>query len=446
MREKRRKKLPKFPEKITGIILVFCLILAWLCVVLIYDIYASRKESADAKTESDAEQIELELVYAYQNPQWNSAIENAVREFEEEYPDIKINYEVNYEDSVYEDILTKRIARGELGDIVQMKTPEAYAASGLLGEITDEVASLVSSVYTYDGSVYGVGAVESTWGILYNRTLFEEYGLEEPETYDDFLTICQTLRDNGVTPIGIGGSDLWHMEFWVNHFFHTDILTVDEDWLKKCSAGEVAWTNEEAEVMMGHLYDLCAQGYVNPSWLSTTDTSLSYKMSEGEVALIYTGPWTAAAIQQLNSEMDLGWFYVPDESGTIYATDNLDTFWSVTAECAGDEEKYAAAMTFLSWFYSDDAYTELCEASGTFPLTGVQTDYEEGSVLEDAWEAFQAADERVSVYIGNEDTPEDFEKNMLELVQQIMNGDCSVEEGLQQIQKAWNRSEVGGAS
>ncbi len=144
--------------------------------------------------------------------------------------------------------------------------------------------------------------------------------------------------------------------------------------------------------------------------------------------------------------MDLGWFYVPDESGTIYATDNLDTYWSVTAECAADEEKYEAAMTFLAWFYSDEVYTQLCETAGTFPLTDTEVNYEEGSVLQDAWEAFCKADERVSIYIGNEDTPEDFEKSMLELVRKIMNGEYPVEEGLQLIQDAWEQPETGGVS
>ncbi|MCD8230839.1 MAG: extracellular solute-binding protein [Clostridiales bacterium] len=444
IRKNKKKNKEKFPEKMAGILPAFYIILIGLCAALIYDICVNRVNATDA--EEKTEQVELELVYAYQNPQWNSAIENMIQEFEEAYPDIVINYDVNYEDNVYEDILTRRITRNELGDIVQLKTPEAYAEGGLLGEISEDVAGLVSSVYTYEDKIYGVGAVESTWGVLYNKTLFEKYGLEEPQTYEEFLEICQTLSDNGITPIGIGGSDLWHMEFWVNHFFHTDILTADTDWLKKCSAGEVSWTDEEAVTMMTHLYELCANGYVNASWLTTTDTSLSYMMSEGDVALLYTGPWTASAIEKLNDEMELGWFYIPDESGTVYATDNLDTFWSVTAECAADEEKYEAAMTFLTWFYSDEVYAELCETSCTFPLTGIEADYGEAAVLQDAWEAFCDADERVSVYIGNEDTPEDFEKSMLEQVRKIMNGDYSVEEGLQLIQNSWEQSETGGGS
>ncbi len=422
-------------KRVKLIIAALVLGLIALCASLVWDLFATRISRQE--TSSDHQQVELTIVFAFQNTQWDAAVETLIEEFQEAYPQIKVNIEVSYEDQVYEDILSKKIARNELGDIVQLKTPEAYAAMGLLGEISPEVAALVSSVYTYDDTIYGVGAVESTWGVLYNKTMFEAFGLSEPETYEDFLNICQTLVDNGITPIGVGGADLWHLEYWMNHFFHTDVLSTDENWLKHCSLGTVSWTDAAGETMLNHIFNLVDAGYVDDNWLTTTDTSLAYRMSNGRMALLYTGPWTAAAIESINEKMQLGWFYVPDEDGAVYATDNLDTFWSVTAACAEDEEKYAAAMTFLEYFYSDEVYAQFCATSCTFPLTDAEVEYEEGSVYEDAWQSFLAADERVSVYIGNEDTPEEFEKGMLEIVRNVMSGSVTVTEGLEKIQALW---------
>lgn len=136
-------------------IIVLVSVLAALCGTLFYDSMRNR-EAAKKDKEDDENQVEIELVYAYQNPQWNSAIEATVRNFEELYPNIKVNYEVNYLDKVYEDILIKKIARDELGDIVQLKTPGMYASSDTLGEISDEVTDLVKYTYDVDGKVYGV--------------------------------------------------------------------------------------------------------------------------------------------------------------------------------------------------------------------------------------------------------------------------------------------------
>ena len=332
MKQQKRK------TKVMFLIPFVVLALITLGISLLYDVIVNGTRETGEEETAEAETVELELTYAYQNSQWNAAIENMIHGFEEEHPEIDVQYEINYEDNVYEDLLSKRIARGELGDIVQLKTPETYAASGLLAAIPEEVAGAVSNVYAYRDQVCGVGAVESTWGILYNRSLFASYGLDEPETYEDFLEICGFLQRRDITPIGVGGADLWHMEFWVNHFFRTDVLAQDGDWLKKCAVGEVRWTDEAPARMMAHLGQLFENRYVNGDWITATDTSLSYKMAGEEIAMVYTGPWTAETVQKLNPDMELGWFYVPDENGTVRASDNLDTFWSITAACAEDPQ------------------------------------------------------------------------------------------------------------
>lgn len=447
---------------IAGIIVLLS-VLAALCGTLLYD--SMRSQEWNQTKKSQTEQIEIELVYAYQNPQWNSAIETIVRNFEEKYSNIKVNYEVNYGNKVYEAILTKKIARNELGDIVQLKTPGMYTGSDTLGEISSEVSDLVDVTYSVDGKVYGVGAVEATSGILYNKQIFEKYGLEEPKNYEDFLNICRILKNKGITPIGIGGSDLWHMEYWVNHFFRVDVLSQNPDWLKDCGEDKADWTDDAAVKMLSDLRQLFTSGYVNYDWQTTGDGNLPYKMVEGEIAMMYTGPWTSAAIEKLDASMELGWFYVPDEDGNIYAGDNLDTFWSVTKSCEADSKKYMAAMTFLKYFYSEENYRQVCEATSTFPLTkmndqessvGGENNNTENGVAEsndtqrtsselskdlqaEIVHAFHDSDLRITTYIGDEDTPQDFEKNMLLLVQSCLSGENNVADTATKIQNLWEQ-------
>ncbi len=422
------------------VIIVLVSVLTALCGTLFYD--SMRNKEANQTSKEDDDQIEIELVYAYQNPQWNSAIESTVRNFEELYPNIKVNYEVNYGDGVYEDILIKKIARDELGDIVQLKTPGMYANSDMLGEISDEVTNLVKYTYDVDGKVYGIGAVESTSGIIYNKDIFERFHLDVPQTYEEFLHVCEVLKRRGVTPIGVGGSDLWHMEYWVNHFFRTDVLSKNENWLSECSAGNVAWTDAEPVKMLTDLKGLFDAGYVNDDWQTTRDGNLPYKMAEGEIAMMYTGPWTSAAIEKLNKDMNLGWFYVPDEKGVTYAGDNLDTFWSVTKECEDDPDRYEAAMTFLKYFYSENNYTLVCEAIRGLPLTKEWIATSGVQFQEETERAFRSSDKQIATYIGDEDTPVEFEKGMLLLLRGELSGEVSVEETASRLQQLWENSET----
>ena len=57
--------------------------------------------------------------------------------------------------------------------------------------------------YTYDvgGKTYGVGAVEFYLRNYYNKEIFERYGLSVPQTYQDFLNICKTLKVRELLPL-----------------------------------------------------------------------------------------------------------------------------------------------------------------------------------------------------------------------------------------------------
>ena len=69
----------------------------------------------------------------------------------------------------------------------------------------------------------------------------------------------------------MGGSDLWHMEYWVNHFFRTDVLSKNPDWIRQCSEEVVSWTDAEAIQMLADLKNLFDEGYVNDDWQTTRD-------------------------------------------------------------------------------------------------------------------------------------------------------------------------------
>lgn len=69
---------------------------------------------------------------------------------------------------------------------------------------------------TYDDKLIGF----STWGIdyegvLYNKTFFEENNLEVPETWDEFIALCDQIKELGVYPLYEGINGTWHTQSWV---------------------------------------------------------------------------------------------------------------------------------------------------------------------------------------------------------------------------------------
>ena len=46
----------------------------------------------------------------------------------------------------------------------------------------------------------------------YNKALFEQAGVDVPESLDDFPAMCTALREAGITPIALDGQDQWPLE------------------------------------------------------------------------------------------------------------------------------------------------------------------------------------------------------------------------------------------
>jgi raffinose/stachyose/melibiose transport system substrate-binding protein len=446
-----KQKLPKRNHRLlkrkylTLVILVAFLVIAAILVSMVIDGINTVTDN-QVLAEKNSDKTELQLNYAYQNPQWNAEIEAVIEAFEKKYPDIEISYEMNYEHKTYDALLAKKIARNELGDILQLKNPQPFADSGLITELPDELSDLVTYSYQKEGKTYALGMVEATSGIVYNKVVFRKYGLEEPENYQDFLKICKTLKAKGITPLGVAGGDLWHMEYWVNHFFRTDILAGDRNWLKKAEQGKKSWKDPEVTVMLKHLKQLFAEGYVNKDWRSTRDVSVSYMLIHQDVAMIYTGPWTIGSIHAIDKETELGWFQVPDKNGQVFAGDNQDTYLAVTDQCAKNSEKYDAAMKFIRFFYQKANYARLCRNVNVFPVTAdgaaekSKTAADTDSLRQRVKDSFDQADARISAYIGDEHTPQNFEGSCLESIQAYLQGKQDTEETQKQLQQIWKKA------
>ena len=423
----------KRESRVVLILVVFCVALMILLAFLL-------PGGGQTRTEEKPEQTVINLVYAYQNSQWNACVEEVIRRFEEEHPDIDVQYEIRYEDMVYEDMLNKLAARDELGDVVQLKEPYAWAESSLIAVLPEALAEQVAFRCELDGQTYAVAALGTTTGVVYNKTLFEAYYLSPPETYREFLTLCETLKQKGITPLGVGGKDLWHFEYWLNHFLRADVLSVEPDFLAQCSAGTRDWSDPLITRMLTHLNQLFQFGYVDESWPSTPDGAMAYHIAEGEVAMVFSGPWLASDVLTLNPELELGWFYVPNTAGQVVAGDSVDVFWAVTEGCARDEERYAAAVEFLEYFYSVDVYEEVYTAmAGYSTLTDRSRDRQpDGTVLAEVVADHFAADLRFSAYVGDENTPPGFEKKLLTLLSQMCAGELTVVETQELAHRYWD--------
>ena len=67
---------------------------------------------------------------------------------------------------------------------------------------------------TVNGKQWGVPLTYYQWGVYYRTDIFKKYGLGEPRSIADLMHICNTLKQNGVTPFTIGTKYLWTAAGW----------------------------------------------------------------------------------------------------------------------------------------------------------------------------------------------------------------------------------------
>ncbi len=241
----------------------------------------------------------------------------------------------------------------------------------MTGEWSESLSAAGVDAFTYDGAVYGAPFKVTQVGFWYNKELYEQAGVNaaEIETWDDFLTAMQTLKDAGITPIALGAADLWPVHFyWAN----LAIRLGGQDAVESARAGENGGFSNPVFVQAGQmLKELTDMEPFQPGFLSAKYSDASALFGNGGAATHFQGNWDYAR-QRSNSidgngipDEQLGWFAFPQvDEGRGRPTDTLGGIngWLVSAQ-ADD-----AAVEFLRFFTNFDNQARLAADGSLIPV------------------------------------------------------------------------------
>ncbi|WP_237473912.1 extracellular solute-binding protein [Virgibacillus halodenitrificans] len=171
----------------------------------------------DEENEADSKNT-IELVYKSPDDSFKAWMEDAKKDFEEKHEGV--NVKITPIDSNEGDYPNKTIlmmkSEDTAPDIVMEDSEglKADAAAGYLEPITEEVKNwddwkhfydpVKSGVKGEDGDTYGVPISTDVRGLWYNKTVFEEAGLDvpwNPKSWDEVLDAAKTIKDDVEVPI-----------------------------------------------------------------------------------------------------------------------------------------------------------------------------------------------------------------------------------------------------
>lgn len=148
----------------------------------------------------------------------SEAWEKSIADYESAHPGVTIN-RTQYEGEAYKIKIKSAVAADELPDMFFSWAggfSQPFIDAGKVLVLDDAYEAYAEDINkaaldsaSYDGKLYGTAYGSQASFIYYNKAMFEEYNIEQPETMDDLLSVCQTFIDQGVTPFAISAKDTW---------------------------------------------------------------------------------------------------------------------------------------------------------------------------------------------------------------------------------------------
>ncbi len=125
----------------------------------------------------------------------------------------------NYQDKTYDEVCLDR-ARNNMDDLYLLNpdTILILGAEGLLMDLSGldsakNLREIIRTANTVDGKLVAIPQEVVAYGLFVNADMFKQYGLDLPETPDEFLECCRVFQENGIeTPIG---ANRWWLETFV---------------------------------------------------------------------------------------------------------------------------------------------------------------------------------------------------------------------------------------
>ncbi|WP_071433660.1 ABC transporter substrate-binding protein [Angelakisella massiliensis] len=270
---------------------------------------ASGSSSADAA--NSGEEITLSIAV---NQSWNKPnFEPLLKKYEEQNPGIKFDLQV-IPDGQFDELLLSKLRTGEGPDMVHYGMTQLfqkYSVDETLVPLDDEawVKDLINpDSVTVNGHIYGapsnsMGAIS---GLIYNEKMFEENGVAVPTTWDEFLTVCETFKSKGITPIMIPGKDAWTIGMWICTMFPNVIVDQAPEIYDKINTQEVKYADIPGFAdCLDKMKELVDKGYVNSDYLSTTVDMGLVMLMEEKAAMAVSGDYWISDVYAKDPESRL---------------------------------------------------------------------------------------------------------------------------------------------
>ena len=302
-------------------------------------------------------------------PEAVKAFEKIEQLFNETHDDIQLKIESPNEAMT---VLKTRLIREDYPDIVGIGGDMNYSNfldADLFEDISDiEIIDTINPAYLKTEKelellpkegVYALPYAANAAGILYNKDMFEQNGWEIPETWSEFIALCEEIKKSGTDPLYLGYKDTWTCLAPWNALA---VGLAPSDVCSSVNAGRTTFAAEYAEVA-DKIKVLLDYAEPNPNAYSYNDACTAF--ARGQSAMYPIGSYAVPQILSVNPDMNIDSFTFPaneNEQDNVLNS-GIDLHFSVMKGTKNKEAVYEV----LRFLFDDETVQIYLDDQGGIP-------------------------------------------------------------------------------
>jgi raffinose/stachyose/melibiose transport system substrate-binding protein len=351
---------------------------------------AENTDTADETTEP--REVELSIMMSF--PQYMDQWETYCKQFEdkmlaEENIKLKINLEMPSSDQ-YDSVLQARLTGDDAPDLytIHSNNIKTYNEAGYLADLSGEalagkIFDNVKKTVSVDGKLLALPIESTAWGVLYNKDIFEECGLQVPNTLDELKNVCKVLKEKGYTPFMLAYQEQWVPQLMTALTIGGKVSGELPDWLERMYVDNGSYS-EISDIF--DVFDVVMQNGTDRAMEEGSEAG-SADFAMGKAAMYLQGTWASNTILTTNPDMNMGVYALPVNNNEACTLINLST--STTLGVYPDSENIDIALKFANYVLDDKDSSALFQACGFNPIATVHN-YETSSWVKEAYQYVEA--------------------------------------------------------
>lgn len=314
--------------------------------------------------EASSDRAEVEMV-CYK-PEAVKAFEKIEARFNETHDDIHLTISSPNEAMT---ILKTRFIREDYPDIIGIGGDSNYSNfldADLFLDISEleELEQVKKSYLQMDKELefvpqegaYALPYAANAAGVLYNKEMFQKYRWEIPETWEEFMTLCNEIQSCGIQPLYFGFKDTWTCLAPWNALA---VGLADSDICSQINREETTFKEAYRETAE-KIKALLPYAEENPYAYSYNDACTAF--ARGESAMYPIGSYAIPQIKSVNPDMKIDSFVFPanDSEKENVLNSGIDLQFCVMK----NTEQKEAVYEVLRFLYEDEVIQIYLEDQG----------------------------------------------------------------------------------